>query len=170
MNNVAGSKKSINALAAEGIAESKTMRAVNTQNIPKRALGNLMAAATKARFRNLSAARINPRETTRCRRPITCTKRKRILFMYKDPRIWNYMRSHRSREIPSNIRRTDLHPHLGTRRWRRHWRHLFRHRREGGADVSSPRHPEGENPSWASRGPCQGRPWLLRPPAMHRNR
>lgn len=72
MNSVAGSKKFVNAFAADGAATSKTIKTVKTQNIPKRALGNLMAAATKAFFRNLSAAKINPRDTARWRTPITC--------------------------------------------------------------------------------------------------
>ncbi|RWV83201.1 hypothetical protein BHE74_00033171 [Ensete ventricosum] len=71
MNRVAGSKKPTKPIAADGVAKSNTVRTENTQNIPKRALGNLIAAATKACFRSLSAARIAPSDTARCKIAIT---------------------------------------------------------------------------------------------------
>jgi hypothetical protein len=43
----------------------------NMQNMPNRALGNLIAAATNAFFNNLSIARIIPSETSKCKIPIT---------------------------------------------------------------------------------------------------
>lgn len=67
MNKVAGSKKPIKPIAADGAIESKTISTEKTQNIPKRALGNFIAAATKACLRNLSAARISPSDTTKCK-------------------------------------------------------------------------------------------------------
>lgn len=51
MNRVAGSKKPTKPFAAEGAKLSSTISTENTQNIPKSALGNLMAAATKALLR-----------------------------------------------------------------------------------------------------------------------
>lgn len=71
MNNVAGSKNPIMAEAAAGENTSSTVSTVNVQNIPNRALGNLMAAAAKALFREKSAARINPSDTARCKIPTT---------------------------------------------------------------------------------------------------
>jgi len=65
MNKSAGSKKLTNAAAAEGTVASRVMRTENMQNIPNKALGNLIAAATNACFRNLSAARIRPRDTAK---------------------------------------------------------------------------------------------------------
>lgn len=63
MNSKAGSKKFINALAAAGTVESRIIKTENIQNIPNNALGNLMAAATNACFKNLSIAIISPRDT-----------------------------------------------------------------------------------------------------------
>lgn len=65
MNKSAGSKKFVNAVAAEGTVASRVIRTENMQNIPNKALGNLIAAATNAFFRNMSAARISPRDTTK---------------------------------------------------------------------------------------------------------
>ncbi|KAK1325008.1 hypothetical protein QJS10_CPA01g00985 [Acorus calamus] len=56
MNRVAGSKKPINPAAADGATTSRAIKTEKTQNIPKRALGNLIEAATKALFKNLSTA------------------------------------------------------------------------------------------------------------------
>jgi hypothetical protein len=52
MNKKAGSKKSTNALAAGGTVESRIIKTENIQNIPNNALGNLIAAATNAFFKN----------------------------------------------------------------------------------------------------------------------
>ena len=72
MNIVAGSKKFMNAFARGGANVSKTTSTEKTQNMPKRALGNLMPAATNAFLRNLSAASIMPSDTTRCATPRIC--------------------------------------------------------------------------------------------------
>lgn len=48
---------------------SQTTSTEKTQNMPKRALGNLMDAATNAFLRNLSAASIMPSDTSRCATP-----------------------------------------------------------------------------------------------------
>lgn len=69
MNKSAGSKKLIKLVAAAGTVESRIIRTENMQNIPNRALGNLIAAATNAFFKNLSMARIIPSETTKCNTP-----------------------------------------------------------------------------------------------------
>ena len=71
MNNSAGSKKFIKLVAAAGIVTSRMTKTENTQNMPNRALGNLIAAATNAFFSNLSIARIIPSETSKCKTPIT---------------------------------------------------------------------------------------------------
>ena len=71
MNIKAGSKKFIKAVAAEGTVESRAIKTENIQNIPNNALGNLMAAAANAFFKNLSTARISPRETIKCNSPTT---------------------------------------------------------------------------------------------------
>lgn len=65
MNINAGSKKLTNAVAAAGTVESRIIRTENMQNIPNNALGNLIAAATNACFRNLSTARMRPRDTAK---------------------------------------------------------------------------------------------------------
>lgn len=46
--------------------ESRIIKIENIQNIPNSALGNLIAAATNASFKNLSIAKIIPSETTKC--------------------------------------------------------------------------------------------------------
>lgn len=69
MKRSAGSKKFIKFVAATGIVESRIIRTENMQNIPNKALGNLIAAATKAFFKNLSTARIIPSDTTKCEIP-----------------------------------------------------------------------------------------------------
>lgn len=71
MNINAGSKKLINAVAAAGTVESRTIRTENMQNIPNNALGNLIAASTNTFFRNLSATTISPRDTTKWTNPNT---------------------------------------------------------------------------------------------------
>lgn len=67
----AGSKKFIRAVAAEGTVESRIIKTENMQNIPNNALGNLIAAATNACFKNLSTARIVPRDTIKWNIPNT---------------------------------------------------------------------------------------------------
>lgn len=76
MNKRAGSKKFIKAVAAGGTIKSRMIKTENIQNIPNNALGNLIAAATKACFKNLSIARISPKETTKCNSPNTWSKLK----------------------------------------------------------------------------------------------
>ena len=71
MNRSAGSKKFIRLFAAAGMVESRIIRTEKMQNIPKSALGNLIAAATNAFFKNLSIAKIIPSETTKCNTPTT---------------------------------------------------------------------------------------------------
>lgn len=71
MKRRAGSKKFIKLVAAEGMVESSIIRTEKMQNIPNRALGNLIAAAKNAFFNNLSSASINPRDTTKCKTPTT---------------------------------------------------------------------------------------------------
>jgi hypothetical protein len=71
MNKRAGSKKFIKPVAAAGMVESSTTRMENIQNMPNRALGNLIAAATNAVFKNLSIAKIIPSETIKCIIPNT---------------------------------------------------------------------------------------------------
>lgn len=63
MKTVAGSKKAMNPLASEG---GRRRRRAKTQNMAKRALGNLMEAAAKACSTNLSAATNMPSDTTSC--------------------------------------------------------------------------------------------------------
>lgn len=71
MNMNAGSKKFITAVAADGTVESRIIKTENIQNIPNNALGNLIAAATNAFFKNLSVARKSPRDTIKCNTPNT---------------------------------------------------------------------------------------------------
>lgn len=71
MNMSAGSKKFVKLVAAAGTMESRITRMENIQNIPNKALGNFIAAATNAFFKNLSNARINPSETAKWATPIT---------------------------------------------------------------------------------------------------
>ena len=66
MNRNAGSKKLIIPFAAAGTTESNIIRTEKIQNIPNKALGNLMDAATKACFKNWSAASMIPSETNKC--------------------------------------------------------------------------------------------------------
>lgn len=72
MNKVAGSNNSMNPLARAGANVSKTTRTEKTQNIPNRALGNLMDAATNACLRSLSVASTMPSDTSRCAIPRIC--------------------------------------------------------------------------------------------------
>lgn len=65
MKSVAGSKKSMKPLAREGARVSRTRSTEKTQNMPKSALGNLMAAAANACFRYLSVASTIPSDTAR---------------------------------------------------------------------------------------------------------
>lgn len=69
MNMRAGSKKFIKLVAAAGTVVSSITKTENIQNIPNNALGNFIEAATKAFFKNLSIARTNPSETTKCNTP-----------------------------------------------------------------------------------------------------
>lgn len=71
MNKSAGWKKFIKLVAAAGMVESRIIRTENMQNMPNKALGNLIAAATNAFFNNLSVARIIPSETSKCKIPNT---------------------------------------------------------------------------------------------------
>ena len=73
MNMRAGSKKFIKLVAAAGTVVSSMTNTENIQNIPNNALGNFIAAATKAFFKNLSIARTIPSETTKCNAPNTYT-------------------------------------------------------------------------------------------------
>ena len=66
MNKSAGSKKLIKLVAASGIVESRIIKIENMQNIPNKALGNFIAAATNAFFNNFSTTRIIPSDTTKC--------------------------------------------------------------------------------------------------------
>jgi hypothetical protein len=99
MNTVAGSKKSMNALARAGTKVSKTTSTENTQNMPKRALGNLMDAATKACLRYLSAASTMPSDTSKCATPRTCARtHTRIGFSCRIQEIvhWVYRKRQRN--------------------------------------------------------------------------
>lgn len=71
MNIIPGSKNFIKATAAEGIAQSRIIKTEKIQNIPNRALGNSIEAATKAFFKRKSMARMRPSETTQCSTPNT---------------------------------------------------------------------------------------------------
>lgn len=71
MNKSAGSKKLIKLVAASGIVESRIIKIENMQNIPNKALGNFIAAATNAVFNNFSITRIIPSDTTKCAIPNT---------------------------------------------------------------------------------------------------
>lgn len=66
MNRNAGSKKFIIPVAAAGTTESSIIRTEKIQNIPNKALGNFMDAATKAFFKNWSAASMIPSDTNKC--------------------------------------------------------------------------------------------------------
>lgn len=61
-----GSKKFIKIVAAVGITKSRIKRMENIQNIPKSALGNLIAAAANAFSKPLSREIIIARETIQC--------------------------------------------------------------------------------------------------------
>ena len=66
MNRNAGSKKFIMPVAAAGTTVSNIIRTEKIQNIPNKALGNFMEAATKACFKNWSAASMIPSDTNKC--------------------------------------------------------------------------------------------------------